>query len=155
MPADAIRIEMLPARMGDCILVECLRRRGHPWRLLVDGGPPDTWPLLQEARCSRLAADGQPVDVAVVTHIDSDHIGGMVPAARRGSRSPGLMVRDVWFNGAPQLPAVVRERRPQRHARARRSAPRSVGSEGQRALPWNSAFDDAAIDVGDPGGSCA
>ena len=58
MAADAIRIELLPARMGDCILVECLRRRGDVWRLLVDGGPPDTWPLLQE-RLTRLAADGQ------------------------------------------------------------------------------------------------
>jgi hypothetical protein len=36
VPADAIRIGVLPARMGDCILVECLRRRGDPWRLLVE-----------------------------------------------------------------------------------------------------------------------
>jgi hypothetical protein len=29
---------------------------------------------------------------------------------------------------------------------------RDPGADGQRPLPWNSAFGDAAIDVGDPGG---
>ena len=43
----AIRLEVLPARLGDCLLVECLRENGAPWRMLVDGGPPDTWPLLE------------------------------------------------------------------------------------------------------------
>jgi hypothetical protein len=148
VPADAIRIEMLPARMGDCILVECLRRRGDPWRLLVDGGPPDTWPLLRE-RLTGLADNDQHVDVAVVTHIDSDHIGGMVPLL--GDDVARSMVRDVWFNGAPHLPAPVRERdRSVTQGEAVGTA--ILGSDGQRALPWNSAFGDAAIDVGDPGG---
>ena len=148
MPADAIRIEMLPARLGDCLLVECLRRRGDPWRLLVDGGPPDTWPLLQE-RLTRLAKDGQQVDVVVVTHIDSDHIGGMVPLL--GDEVARSMVRDVWFNGAPQLPAAVRAQdRSVTQGEAVGTA--ILGSRGQRPLPWNSAFGDAAIDVGEPGG---
>ena len=52
--ATAIRIEALPARLGDCLLVECLRPGGAPWRMLVDGGPVDTWPLLE----ARLATAG-------------------------------------------------------------------------------------------------
>ena len=76
--ATAIRVEMLPARLGDCLLVECLRQGRRPWRMLVDGGPPDTWPLLK-ARLDRLPASNPAIDVAVVTHIDSDHIGGMIP----------------------------------------------------------------------------
>jgi hypothetical protein len=146
--ADAIRIELLPARLGDCILIECLRPGRDPWRLLVDGGPPDTWPLLQE-RLRRLAADGQVVDVAVVTHIDSDHIGGMVPLLLDGpSRS---MVRDVWFNGEPHLPAAVQDR--VRSVTQGEQVGAGVrGSDGQRPLPWNDAFGGTAIDVGEPGG---
>jgi hypothetical protein len=43
VPADAIRIEMLPARTGDCILAECLRRR----EILAAAGRRRTahWPL--------------------------------------------------------------------------------------------------------------
>src|SRR6478609_719402 len=95
---------MLPARMGDCILVECLRRRGDPWRLLVDGGPPDTWPLLQE-RLTRLADNDQHVDVAVVTHIDSDHIGGMVPLL--GDDVARALGRERLFQRGPQLAGPV------------------------------------------------
>ncbi|MEP6649494.1 MAG: MBL fold metallo-hydrolase [Lapillicoccus sp.] len=148
MAADAIRIELLPARMGDCILVECLRDGRDPWRLLADGGPPDTWPLLKE-RLHRLATEGQVVDVAVVTHIDSDHIGGMVPLlSEELARS---MVRDVWFNGAPQLPPVVRER-VRSVTQGEEIGAAVVGSDGQQPLPWNAAFGGTAIDVGEPGG---
>ena len=77
-----------------------------------------------------LADNDQHVDVAVVTHIDSDHIGGMVPLL--GDDVARSMVRDVWFNGAPHLPAPVRERdRSVTQGEAVGTA--ILGSDGQRA----------------------
>jgi len=142
--ADAIRIELLPARLGDCLLVECRRGRRDPWRLLVDGGPPDTWPLLQR-RLAALADDGQVVDVAVVTHIDSDHIGGMVPLL--ADPAARAMVGDVWFNGEPQLPE-----RPRSVGQGEEVGAGIAGTDGRPALPWNAAFGGRAVDVGEPGG---
>ena len=98
---------------------------------------------------TRLADNDQQVDVAVVTHIDSDHIGGMVPLL--GDDVARSMVRDVWFNGDPHLPATVRER-DRSVTQGEVVGAAILGSPGQRALPWNSAFGDAAIDVGDTGG---
>ena len=98
----AIHVEVLPARLGDCLLVECPRPDGTTWRMLVDGGPPDTWPLL-EARLRRLDPDDRHIDVAVITHIDSDHIGGMLPFLASDLAAD---VRDFWFNGRTHLPVT-------------------------------------------------
>jgi beta-lactamase superfamily II metal-dependent hydrolase len=97
----AITIELVPARLGDCLLVECNRSSMPPWRMLVDGGPPDTWPALK-ARIGQLPAADRRLDLVVVTHIDSDHIGGLIPLFTEGV--DGLAIHEVWFNGSQHLP---------------------------------------------------
>lgn len=141
MPTTAIRVEVLPARLGDCILVECPREHAPPWRMLVDGGPPDTWPLLE----ARLRRDDRDLDVAVVTHIDSDHIGGMIPFL--DSDLAGR-VGDYWFNGRTHLPDVAT-----RSVRQGESVVAALLGETQgRVLPWNLAFGGGPIDTGDETG---
>ncbi len=143
--ATAIRIEVLPARLGDCILVECPRADGTVWRMLVDGGPPDTWPLLGR----RLKRDGpghRHLDVVVITHIDSDHIGGMVPFL--GSE----LVRDVgdvWFNGRTHLGDRAAPRSVAQGESVVTALMGSVAGGGPAAVPWNRAFGGGPI-VTDP-----
>lgn len=143
----AIRLEVLPARLGDCLLVECHREQEPPWRMLVDGGPPDTWPLLE----SRLKGDPR-IDVVVITHIDSDHIGGAIPYLT----SPmAASIGDVWFNGRTHLPDL-----PQRSAAQGESviaalfgtADLGAGRTAGRPLPWNLAFGGGPIDTGEEAG---
>ncbi|KRF40825.1 hypothetical protein ASG96_08330 [Terrabacter sp. Soil810] len=156
----AIHVEVLPARLGDCLLVECPRPDGTTWRMLVDGGPPDTWPLL-EARLRRLDPDDRHIDVAVITHIDSDHIGGMLPFLASDLAAD---VRDFWFNGRTHLPVtgpgrprsvdqgeslVAALRGPDEDPLA--GGP-SVLQSRRRALPWNVAFGGGPVDTGAAGG---
>lgn len=157
--ATAIRIEALPARLGDCILVECLRDGERPWRMLIDGGPPDTWPLL-DARLRRL--DDPHIDVAVVTHIDSDHIGGFLPFV---SSAHSAHVADFWFNARRHLP---RERSATRSPAQGETltasllglSPDAAGGAATRiepptagaALPWNVAFGGGPIESGETDG---
>src|SRR5438045_4073908 len=99
--APAITMDVLPADRGDSLWIECHRPSGRPWRLLFDGGMPANWPVLRE----RVLALGEPervIDLVVVSHIDSDHIGGMLPLL--AATDLGLRIGDVWFNGLPQLP---------------------------------------------------
>jgi hypothetical protein len=146
----AMRIEVLPARLGDCLLVECLRPDGRPWRMLVDGGPPDTWPLL-EARLRQLPHDDNVIDVAVITHIDSDHIGGMLPLL---SSDLADGIRDFWFNGRTHLPGDDGKVRSidqgESLAATLLGGPdaRAGGSVSRAALPWNVAFGGGPIDAG-------
>ncbi len=143
----AIRVEVLPARHGDCLLVECLREQGPPWRMLVDGGPPDTWPLLE----ARLEDDPR-IDVAVISHIDSDHIGGMIPYL---SSPLASSIGDVWFNGRTHLPDL-----PQRSVAQGESVVAALlGSPGVGGardvgdpLPWNHSFGGGPIDTGEEAG---
>jgi hypothetical protein len=143
--ATAIRLEVLPARQGDCLLVECPRDGDRPWRMLVDGGPPDTWPLLE----ARLAPDPR-VDVAVITHIDSDHIGGMIPYLQ----SPlGRQAADVWFNGRTHLPGLGTTRSVAQGESVVTALVGAAVQTGQEtARPWNAAFGGGAIDTGPEAG---
>ncbi|MEY3253468.1 MAG: hypothetical protein RL227_2441 [Pseudomonadota bacterium] len=130
MPRTAIRLEVLPAAYGDCLLVECPVGK-RTWRMLVDTGPDDTYPVLR----TRLAAispnaDGRRhIDLFVVTHIDHDHIGS---AGRLlADRSLKLSIGDVWFN-APG------ERRV-RGVKEGQALAEMLGAPGV-VLPWNRAF---------------
>jgi len=139
--ATAIAIEVLPARFGDCLLVECYPQtaaRGRVWRMLVDGGPPDTWPTLR-ARLAALPPEDRYLDLLVITHIDSDHLGGVIGLLAQGVE--GLTIREVWFNGPPHLPDPVTHRT-RSVAQGERVA--DILAPSSTTIPWNAAFDGAA-----------
>lgn len=146
----AITLDVLPARFGDCLLLECHRTEGRPWRALVDGGPSDCWPHLQ-ARLLEIPENERGLDLVVVSHIDNDHIAGVIRLFEDFQHSvPGLTVGDVWFNGLPQLPD------------AETGTTRSVAQGMQfmdvlrrpgagLPLPWNEAFGRAPVMTDDAG----
>lgn len=95
-----MRIELLPAGHGDCILIE-YGPPDAPRRILVDGGPARSYPALS-ARLARIPPEARRVDLLVITHVDADHIEGVV----RLLNDAGLAVEigEVWFNGYQHLP---------------------------------------------------
>jgi len=97
------RIEMLPAAHGDCLWIEYgTGQKVH--RILIDGGPAHTYPALRE-RILHLPADQRHFDLLVITHIDADHIEGIL---RLLLDAPALGCRfdRIWFNGRDQLNQV-------------------------------------------------
>ncbi|MEA2684952.1 MAG: hypothetical protein QOE93_147, partial [Actinomycetota bacterium] len=66
-----LTVEMLPAGYGDAILVT-YGTEAEPHRILIDGGQARSFPAVS----ARLRSFNGPIDLLVVTHVDTDHIGG-------------------------------------------------------------------------------
>jgi hypothetical protein len=91
------RIEMLAAEEGDALWVEYGDPK-KPRRLLIDGGVLRTYPALRE---KIEGIDGQRrFELAVVTHIDNDHIDAMVKLLVSDC---AFDVGDFWFNAWDQI----------------------------------------------------
>jgi hypothetical protein len=130
------RIHLLPARQGDCHLIE-YGDNDAPHRILVDGGTPGT----REELRARLHELGDPasLELLVVTHIDGDHIGGIIDLLEA---EPDIAtVGDIWFNAWRHLPKDEVE--PLGAEQAERL---STWIDEHRA-PWNVAFNQAAVAV--------
>jgi beta-lactamase superfamily II metal-dependent hydrolase len=135
MDPPAITVDVLAAGYGDCLLVTC-PVAGGTWRLLVDTGPDECWPTLR-TRLTELPTDDQgkrPIDLAVISHIDHDHIGGA--SLLFSDKSLGLKFKDVWFNAPPQ-PTV------RGVAEGHSLAVLLGGSDVD--LPWNAAFQGGPV----------
>lgn len=98
-----LKLEMLPAGCGDCLWLEY----GTPPAtrvVIIDGGLGKTAKVLRarlEAACRARESAKLEVELLVVTHIDNDHIVGIIELLK--APPPFLHIKDVWFNGLPQL----------------------------------------------------
>jgi beta-lactamase superfamily II metal-dependent hydrolase len=138
MPRPAITLEVLPAAYGDSLLISC-PVGNRIWRLLVDTGPDECWPQLQ-ARLQAIAPDSRGqrrIDLAVISHIDHDHIGGA--RLLLSDQTLGLSWGDVWFN-APASKGVAEGQ----------GLAALLGTAASK-LPWNLAFAGKAAVTGGEG----
>jgi hypothetical protein len=131
-----IHVEALPAEDGDCLWIEWPDAHGATHRMLVDGGrgnPSRIPPGLAE-RLARQREDQRVFDLVVCTHIDVDHIGGLL--ALTDDPPPGFRAADVWFNGRRHLDLLGPAQGDALSAALTR-----------RSVAWNQAFDGAAVVV--------
>lgn len=97
-----LSIDILPARHGDCLWLE-YGATARPTRILIDGGPGFAYRALRE-RVAALEPGQRRFDLVIVTHIDGDHIEGVIKLLRDTELK--LKVEGIWFNGAPQIAAL-------------------------------------------------
>jgi hypothetical protein len=92
-------VDVLPACYGDSLWVEYGDARS-PWRFLVDGGPFPTFEILKR-RIEKLPPEQRHFELMVVSHIDTDHIEGVLKLLT--SPSLGVSYGDIWHNAWDQL----------------------------------------------------
>ncbi len=91
-----LTVELLPAGYGDAVLVT-YGDPATPHRLLVDGGQAGSFPAV----AARLRSFSGPIDLLVVTHVDTDHVGGAVRLLNSGALAARF--GGIWFNGFVHL----------------------------------------------------
>lgn len=164
--ADGARmtVEVFPAGVGDSILIRCASE-GRSTNILVDGGVRATYEKHLAKRLGELRSEGQRLNLLVVTHIDTDHIGGVVKLLKANgpAATPSVIeIDDVWHNGYRHL--GLSGRKPN-ETEKRKVLSQVYGSEGaglpgdisvqeadtlakllgQGAYPWNKAWGGGAV----------
>ena len=132
-----LTLEVLPARQGDALLVSWGPAK-RPFRLLIDAGTSDT-----AARVTaRLREFDEPIELLIVTHIDTDHIGGVLPLLKQPDIA--ARVKAVWFNGYQQLERAT-------DLLGALHGERLSKRIQQLGIPWNAGWDPAVSDtIGGP-----
>ena len=93
--APFFNIDMLPAGHGDALWIEYGDGQlTHRW--LIDCGTQHTAQELLR-RVPTIPAKEQSLELFVMSHIDSDHLGGALGFFK--AVKGGLRIADVWFNG--------------------------------------------------------
>ena len=133
------RIHMLPAQFGDSLLIEYGPDESKPKRMLIDAGTAESYPAVRK-RLEAIPKAQRVFELLVVTHIDIDHIGGVLPLLD-DAKELGLKFKEVWFNGYEHLTDLLGPKQ------GERLSSRIV--EG--GYNWNSKFDGRAVVVPDEG----
>ena len=95
---------MIQADYGDCLILE-YGPADLPGHILIDGGPDGVYRdhLKSELQAIAAAAGGK-IDLMVLTHVDEDHVVGLVDlmsdlaTARIQGRKPFIEVDRLWYN---------------------------------------------------------
>lgn len=102
---DIFRIHVFPAQRGDALWIE-YGPKDSPFRILVDGGITKTGREHLIGHIGGLGPNPH-IDLLVVTHIDLDHIQGVISLLKE--LPVPVTIDSVWFNGWDQLPIPLEE----------------------------------------------
>lgn len=105
---QALKLYMLPAHNGDCLLIEFLGEDGKSHYIWTDGGLVKSYREFGKAVAGQLIQQGAQIDLMIVTHVDQDHIGGIL-ALCDDDDIPQNWIKQFWFNSGELLSAMFNE----------------------------------------------
>lgn len=95
-------IDMFPAENGDAFLI----RFDNKKNILIDMGYTDTYKNHIKDRLLKIKNENQCIDLLIITHIDEDHIEGVIEFLKENgnANNPNIVeVKEVWHNSYRHL----------------------------------------------------
>lgn len=99
-------VKVLQAGHGDALIIEIACENSKTFRILIDGGPlkcfqknngPIKGPGPLRKELDSLLYKGEHFDLTILTHVDDDHIGGLLKACEC-EKYRKIIMNEVWFN---------------------------------------------------------
>lgn len=130
------KLSFLPARFGDAIWIE-YGSLADPHFLLIDGGTAGTRHQIGE-KLSAVRSRPAQLDLLVVSHIDRDHIEGVLGLLEQDA--PAFRASEVWFNSLYHLQQLDEEL-----FYSPSQAERLTACLGRLGWDWNTSCGESAI----------
>lgn len=113
-------INFLQATYGDCIWITLKDEQNAVKNILIDGGTPETYLLDKNSKgkaedgalkvlVDELRAKEQLIDLLIITHVDDDHIGGILKWFEEDAEAQQLL-GEVWFNSGKIIAEELRKK---------------------------------------------
>ena len=133
-------LNALPGTYGDCLWIE-YGTSSRLNRILIDGGTGSTKMEILKM-ISSLPEPEREFELLVVTHLDKDHIEGILSLL--SDTTLGFKVKQIWFNAWQHLPGGQGA-----DAFSAKQAEELSACIVRHGIPWNSSFEGKAVMVGD------
>ena len=109
-------LEVVEAKHGDCLLLHYGSSK-NPKTIVIDGGPAGVYsgnlkPRLLELKAKLSPAKPLPISMVMVSHLDDDHVNGVLQLMDDIDSENLYQVNDIWVNtfddivGNLQLPTI-------------------------------------------------
>jgi beta-lactamase superfamily II metal-dependent hydrolase len=93
-----MKVSIYPANNGDSFLIET-----EASIILIDGGYVETYRRFLKPRFIELNKENKKISSIVVTHIDNDHISGIIKFIEENKFNELIQIENVWHNSFQHL----------------------------------------------------
>ncbi|WP_338543009.1 ComEC/Rec2 family competence protein [Paenibacillus tundrae] len=93
----SIHVKVLPATYGDSIIVTLVNDLKEKRNILIDGGVGWSSYKSLKNEIELICGRGEEIDLLVVTHIDEDHISGIIELFEDSDINKQIF-KEIWFN---------------------------------------------------------
>lgn len=92
-----MKLEILKVYHGDSILIKFEDNNKMIRNILVDGGIKKSYPRVIKRKLKEIINNKEVIDLLVITHIDDDHIGGIIKLFEDEDIDRNI-IKKIWFN---------------------------------------------------------
>lgn len=154
-----ISINIFPALNGDCFLINAGKTN-----ILIDSGYVNTYNEYLKPALLELASQDKELSLVIVSHIDADHISGILKFIEENENANIISVKSIWHNAFRHLPQNEQKTSSTRDEYEFRDIKKEIITESDKAIsasqgsslaamllkynnPWNTHFNGKAISL--------